>query len=180
MPRVDRPIANPSLCTQADISAFCDLVRQGDEVEGRGLEVRVEGAKAVACLYVDRQLVGVAALKQPTKADRDRVLRKAGVPDAAAFFDLELGWVFVPEAYRDRKYSRVLSAAALNQSQRRPTGATTRADSIPMQKTLEHLSFGRLGDSWGSERGQRPHAYGVLRTSLGVDWGRGSESDGLA
>jgi len=156
MHRVNPVIIEPPLCTETEVAAFCNLVRQGDEVEGRRLEGRVKRAKALAFLYVDRQLVGVAALKQPAKTYRDGVFRKAGVPNAAKAFDLELGWVFVPETFRGRQYSRILSSAALSQNEQKPTFATTRADNIPMQRTLEHLAFRRLGDSWRSERGQCP------------------------
>ena len=97
-----------------------------------------------------------AALKQPAKTYRDGVFRKAGVPKAGLSFELELGWVFVPKVYRGKQYSRVLSAAALSQSQGKRIFATTRADNIPMQRTLELLSFRRLGDSWLSDRGERP------------------------
>jgi GNAT superfamily N-acetyltransferase len=156
MPRVDPVIIRPWLCTESEIATFCHLVRQGEEVQRQGLEARIRRAKALVLLHVDRQVVGVAALKQPAKTYRDGVFRKAGVANAAVSFDLELGWVFVLPAHRGKQYSRILSAAALSRSERKPTFATTRADNIAMQRTLEHLAFRRLGDSWRSDRGQRP------------------------
>jgi hypothetical protein len=112
MRRLDPEIIEPSLCTDVDIAAFCDLVRQGEEVEDQGLEGKVRRAKALVFLYVDRGLTGVAGLKRPTKSYRDGVFQKAGVPKAAASFELELGWVFVPAAHRGRQYSKVLCASA--------------------------------------------------------------------
>lgn len=165
MGRVDPQIMPPSMCTEAELAAFCDLVRQGEEVEAQGLEGRAKKAKALVFLYVDRELAGVAALKRPAKAYRDGVFRKAGVPNAAAAFDLELGWVFVPAAHRGRQYSRVLSAAALSQNEGAATFATTRADNVAMQRTLEHLAFRRLGDSWRSNRGQRTQLLLYVATS---------------
>jgi GNAT superfamily N-acetyltransferase len=155
MRRVEADIRQPSLCTGAEIAAFCDLVRQGEEVDPRGLEDRAKRAKALVLLFVDRTLAGVAALKRPARTYRDGVFQKAGVPNAAKSFDLELGWVFVPKVHRGKQYSRVLSAAALSQNERLPTFATTRADNMAMQRTLEHLAFRRLGDSWRSSRGKR-------------------------
>jgi hypothetical protein len=95
-------------------------------------------------------------LKNPSKDYRDGVFEKAGVPDAAKPYELELGWVFVLPEQQGKKYSLVLSAAALSQASRTPTFATTRLDNVAMQKTLEHLGFRRLGDSWRSARGRQP------------------------
>jgi hypothetical protein len=132
------------------------MVRMGGEVEENDLEARVRRARALVFFSVDSDLVGVGALKLPFKAYRDGVFRKAGVPDAASAYDQELGWVFVLPAHQGKGYSRVVSAAIMSQSLRKPTFATTRLDNVPMQRTLEHLAFRRLGDSWRSDRGKRP------------------------
>jgi hypothetical protein len=155
MLRLASDIRQPSLCTEAEIAAFCDLVRQGEEVDSQGLEDRVKNAKALVFFFVDCVLAGVAALKQPITTYRDGVFQKAGVPNVANSFALELGWVFVPEVHRGKQYSRVLSAAALSQNERLPTFATTRADNVAMQRTLEHSGFRKLGNSWRSSRGKR-------------------------
>lgn len=73
-------IKQPSLCTDAEIAAFCCFVRQGDEVEPEGLEGRVRRrGVALVFLWVDRVLVGVGALKRPDKGYRDGTFRSAGV-----------------------------------------------------------------------------------------------------
>lgn len=148
--RVDPMIVDPKNCTTAEIADFCALVRQGEEVQEDGLKGRVKKAAALVFLRTNGELVGVAGLKCPAKSHRDKVFSKAGVPDVAEAFELELGWVFIPKAHRQKGYARVLSAAALSQNDRQATFATTRADNVAMQKTLEHLGFRRLGDSWPS------------------------------
>ena len=156
MPQVESVILKPGLCTEHDFALFCKLVRQGGEVASLGLEVRVKAAKALVFLRVDNSAVGVAALKAPSATYRDGVFRNAGVPNSAAQFELELGWVFVLPEHRGRKYARVLSAAALSQAAGQPVFATTRLDNVPMQTTLEHLSLRRLGNSWRSDKGRKP------------------------
>lgn len=156
MPRVDPTVTKPALCSKAELDEFCKFVRQGDEVETQGLEARVKRAKALVFLRVDGELVGVAALKEPLRTYRDGVFRKALVPDSSKGFRFELGWVFVPPAHRRKGYSRVLSAAAINQCERTPTFATTRLDNVPMQRVLEQIGFRRVGDSWQSDRGNKP------------------------
>jgi hypothetical protein len=96
MPRVNVETKSPAGCSDAEIAAFCCYVRQGDEVESAGLEDRARSARALVFLYVDRALVGVAALKRPTATYRDGKFTAAGVSAMKSRYALELGWVFVP------------------------------------------------------------------------------------
>jgi ribosomal protein S18 acetylase RimI-like enzyme len=152
MRRVGTEIRTPEHCSDAEIAAFCCFVRQGGEVEEEGLEGRVRRAKALVFLYVGGTLVGVAALKQPSRRHRDGVFKKAAVSQCASSFALELGYVYVLPEYRGKHYSEVLSAAAKSQSDNAPIFATTRSDNERMQKTLERLEFKRIGDTYDSER----------------------------
>lgn len=156
MSRVELVITEPERCTKTELHQFCELVRQGGAVESHGLENRVRKAQALVFLHVDGETVGIAAIKNPSAGYRDDVFRKAGVPQAGNQFHLELGWVFVLPDHRGKGYSLILSAAAMSQAERKPTFATTRLDNLAMQRTLEHLGFTRLGDSWQSTRGNKP------------------------
>ena len=164
MGRVDSVIKAPGRLTAAEFRLFCEFVRHGDEVQGHGLEDRVKDAKALVLLQVNSELVGIAAIKQPFKTYRDGVFKKAGVPEAAEAFQLELGWVYVPPEHRRQGYSRALSIAAMSQADRKPTFATTRLDNVAMPRALENLGFRRLGDSWRSDRGKKPRL--VLYTKM--------------
>ena len=79
MARIIAETKSPGGCCDAEIAAFCCYVRQGGEVESVGLEDRARNARALVFLYVDRALVGVAALKRPTATYRDGKFRSAGV-----------------------------------------------------------------------------------------------------
>jgi ribosomal protein S18 acetylase RimI-like enzyme len=152
MRRVNAEIKHPDGCSDAEIAAFCCFVRHAGEVEAAGLEGRVRKAKALAFLYVEGTLVGVAALKQPRPKYRNDVFKKAAVPLEAPSFDLELGWVHVLPEHQGRRYSGVLSAAAKAQSDGAPIFATTRAENIKMQKTLGRLKFKKIGNPYPSGR----------------------------
>jgi GNAT superfamily N-acetyltransferase len=153
---IESEAKEPRLCSEANLKTFCAFVRLGGEVAESGLEDRVKRAKSLVFLKVDGNVVGIAALKRPESTYRNSVFKKANVPELAESFNLELGWVFVLEEHRRKGYSNVLSAAAFSQRQGGPVFATTRLDNVPMQRTLEHSAFRRLGDSWRSERGQKP------------------------
>ncbi len=153
MARVIAEAKSPLGCSDAEIAAFCCYVRQGDEVESRGLEDRARAARALVFLYVDRVLVGVAALKRPTATYRDGKFRAAGVSALKSTYSLELGWVFVPPDHRGRHYSRVLVSAVMSQADNAPLFATTRSDNPAMQRSLENVGFARAGKAWKSKRG---------------------------
>jgi hypothetical protein len=155
MSRVDPMITKPAFCSKVDLQEFCELVRQGDEVEAQGLEARVKRAKALVFLRVDGELVGVAALKEPAQTYRDGVFRKALVPGASTICRFELGWVFVLPAHRRKGYSRVLSGAAISQSDREPLFATTRLDNVRCRRFLKTSAYegsASLGNQIGGQK----------------------------
>ncbi|MEO7272415.1 MAG: hypothetical protein ABIX28_18755 [Vicinamibacterales bacterium] len=106
-------------------------------------EDRVKEAKALVLLQVNSELVGITAIKQPLRTYRDGVFKKAGVPEAAEVFQLELGWVYA--------YPRVLGHSFENET--------------PYAEQW-HLGVERrllAGDGDRAHlRGQRPQASGLL------------------
>ena len=148
MAGIELTIASPNCIEQSEIDTFCKLVRSGGEVDSVGLEGRVKMAKALVFLQEDKRPFGVAAIKQPNGNYTTKVFQKAGVPEYACKFQLELGWVVVEPEHQGKGYSYVLSDSAMTQAERKATFATTRLDNIPMLKTLERIGFRRYGDSW--------------------------------
>ena len=67
-------------CTEADLTAFCLLVKEGGQVSYPTLEKAVKRAKRLVFLYDGPTLAGTSAIKQPIPAYRERVFRSAGVP----------------------------------------------------------------------------------------------------
>ncbi len=154
MARVIAETKSPAGCADAEIAAFCCYVRQGGEVESAGLEDRVRDARALVFVYVDRALVGVAALKRPSATHRDGKFSAAGVSAIKSRYGLELGWVFVPPEHRGKGYSHTLVTAAMSPADNAPVFATTRADNAAMHRGLERTGFVRAGKSWKSKRGE--------------------------
>jgi len=84
MRHINAEIKSPQHCSDSEIAAFSCFVRKGAEVDPTGLKGRIRRAKALAFLYVNRTLVGVAALKQPnedivTKCSRPQTRRSMPV-----------------------------------------------------------------------------------------------------
>ena len=125
---------------------------EGDEVDPGGLRNRLMSARALVLLRDAEKLAAVAALKSPVRAYRTRVLESAGVEIAVAHYPFELGWVYVYEFARGRKYSQAVSREALSKSEGTGVFATSRADNVAMHATLRRLGFEPAGTPYRSRR----------------------------
>lgn len=179
MARVVAETKQPLGCSDAEIVAFCCFVRQGGEVEPAGLEGRVRTARSLVFLYVDSVLVAVAAMKRPGATYRADKFHAAGKPREASRYSHELGWVFVLPEHRGKRYSHVVASAAMSQADGAPVFATTRADNAAMQKTLKHLGFARLGDTWKSGRGDYKLALFVVPLNIQIQGTKAAHATGI-
>jgi predicted GNAT family N-acyltransferase len=141
----------PKVSSEAEMAAFCRLVREYGQVHDDGLEERVLRARRLVFLRDDDVLAGTAAIKDPTQHHRRNVFRKAGAADIDSGYVLELGYVVVAEAYQGRKLSRVLVNTALEGFASTPLFATSRASKGRMHSTLKRFAFRQVGDAYASE-----------------------------
>lgn len=142
----------PDDCSDRELERFEGLVRQGGEVQPRGLSGRIRQAAALTFAFHEDRLVAVAALKKPTNGYRVGVFQKAGVapPESGA---LELGWVFVLPDCRGRGLAGRVVADTLVASEGAGVFATTRSDNHTMRKVLEGQNFVGIGQAYQSVRG---------------------------
>lgn len=130
--------------SDAERRDFMGLVQEGGEVADVVLKRNIDRAKRLVFLRAGAALVGVAALKVPEVSYRKRIAARSGVNVPEADFPLELGYVFVAPAHRERGHSRTLVEAALN-SIREGIYATSRAGNVSMHRTLERYEFKAMG-----------------------------------
>jgi GNAT superfamily N-acetyltransferase len=147
----------PADCMPAELTAFCDLVKRGDEVDPEGLEGRVERAWLLAFGSVDGSLVAVGGIKRPDKGYRAGVFRKSGCGLEPTKFPIELGWVMVDEGFRRRGHGRRLIESLLR-SLNNSVYTTSRTTNEDMHGLLGACGFEQAGGAWKSERG----AYQLL------------------
>lgn len=140
----------PSECGLAEIKAFCRFVYQGGEVDKKGLQDRIKRAATLVFLYAGDDLAGIAAVKRPVPAYKRRVFEKAGFPDAASGFSMELGWVYIEPWHRVKKLSRQLVDAAIDSVRGEALFATSRSDNGAMHATLARFGFVMAGSPYRS------------------------------
>ena len=145
-------VKKPSECSDAEVQNFVTQVLSGGAVTALGLESRVISAAFLVFLTQGQCLKGVAALKRPKPMYRKSVSERAGIPLDVAAFPFELGWVFVQPSARGAGLSSKLVSTALSAAPGAGVFATSRSDNTPMHRTLEHLSFIRVGCPYESSR----------------------------
>ena len=142
----------PADCADAELRAFCDLVKLGDEVDPHGLEGRVRSAWLLAFGSVDGRLAAVAGIKRPNENYRASVFRKSESKLAPKDFPVELGWLMVGEQFRRKGYGRRVTDGLLG-SLGQNVYTTSRSTNEPMHGLLAAYGFRLAGNPWRSERG---------------------------
>ena len=136
---------SPAACSDRELAAFVRLVVSGGEVDPQGLNARVHHAVKLSFAVREDLLVGVAALKTPSEAYREKISRGSGVEIPVASVPYELGWVYVIKEARGQGLAFALSEAALTASQGHSVLATTRSENGAMQRCLAQLGFSATG-----------------------------------
>lgn len=147
----------PDECSSEEIDKFCEFVRMGGEVESQGLTNRIKKAALLVFLYSGKDLIGVAAIKNPNAGYKAEVFQKATATALPEGFALELGWVYVDPEHRGKGLSRKLVEAALASAEKQNVFATSRTDNKAMHKTLLKFGFSKEG---------RPYRSGMSEHNL--------------
>jgi GNAT superfamily N-acetyltransferase len=99
-------------------------------------------------LHEGDAIIGTAAIKAPLEAHRKGEFEKATVPQQAASFPLELGWIVVHPNHRRQGHARTLVAAAVKAASDGGIYATTKTDQ--MRSILEENGFIVQGEPYRS------------------------------
>jgi len=154
----------PAQCSQSELAAFAVAAAKGGEVEADDI---VSGAKrAIRLLWISDASgnpCATAALKRPNLGYKNKVFGRAGLPDEAARFDIELGYVFVDPAHRQGGYGTRLVRRTIQIAGACPVYATSRSDNNGMRRILERLNFVIAGREYCSARDEATRLRLFLR-----------------
>jgi predicted GNAT family N-acyltransferase len=132
------------------MQSFSELVRQAFGARDRSQEI--DRAFSLIFLREGAEIVGVAALKNPTESKKSRIFQSAGVPEAHLEVPYELGWVVVDGRYRERRHSRRLVESALQAAGDANIFATSHDANTRMHRTLQRCGFTPVGKPYHSRR----------------------------
>lgn len=147
-PSVIVRIENPARLSPPEKAAFVAFVASAGEVDFDTLPGLVDRAAALVMLLEGDAIIGTAAIKTPFAAHRQGEFKKAMVPQQAAAFPLELGWIVVHPDHRRQGHARTLVAAAVEAAATSGLYATTKTDQ--MRPILEENGFIVQGEPYKS------------------------------
>lgn len=141
----------PRNFTPEEREAFRLLLLKGGEVISRGLAARIERAHQLAFVYVGSLLAATGAVKVPDRGyQADAFLRAATDADPKAY-PVELGWVYVDDAFRGHKLSRMVVDSLLPFFSATNCYATSKVPRIWMHSTLKRFEFTQSGTPFASK-----------------------------
>lgn len=138
----------PSECSESELENFYQMALKGEQVVKAGLRGRIENAKLLAFHYERDTLVGVAALKKPSEDYKQRVFRKAGVPEEVSKYNCELGWAFTEKKYRGKGIGSGLVQKIIDKFGFQNIYATTKTDNKSAKRILGKSGFRAIGQPY--------------------------------
>jgi len=144
----------PSECSANELASFESLVSKGGEVNEAGLSDRIRNAESLVFLIEDNGVLsGVAALKKPLASYKKKVFNNSESKENPDEFNFEIGWIYVEEEFRGRKYSQLLLGEVLKLVGENRLYATTRENNEAMRKTNFRYGLQQSGRPYKSNDG---------------------------
>lgn len=144
----------PAECEAAELDDFVALVLAGGEVANQGLHALVRKSEQLFFLFHGECLAGVAAVKRPRHAYREKIFKQARAVREAESFTIELGWVFIQPSFRGKGLSHRLVEAATMHAAERKMYATSEVNNYAMHSALVAGGFVRHGERYQTKRGR--------------------------
>jgi ribosomal protein S18 acetylase RimI-like enzyme len=141
----------PIDCSDSDIYAFICLVKEGGEVDNKGLPGRVRRAVVLGFFRIDNKIASVAAIKSPNHTRKREVFKSAGSRENPDYYNVELGWIVTKEQHRGKGLASTLVSELLKNVSS-PIFATTREDNKASLHILEKYGFKRSGHVYPGRR----------------------------
>ncbi|MFC4212375.1 hypothetical protein ACFOWA_14345 [Pedobacter lithocola] len=98
-------IKKPANCSIAELHQFYILLKKGNKVSLTNLHEKILSAKYLGFCYHNKKLIGISAIKKPTKAYIQAIHEKAGIIRNIHNNFLEIGYSFTREEFREKGIS---------------------------------------------------------------------------
>jgi len=104
----DFRIKKPVDCLLTELFYFYLLLRKGNKVSPVGLPQKIYNCAYLGFCYLDNRLVGISAIKRPSKSYIEDIHRKATITRNICDYNFELGYSFTVPEFRQTGISRTL------------------------------------------------------------------------
>ena len=141
----------PQQCNNIELKTFYDLVVKGGKVLIDGLEDRILNCELLAFCEDHDTIIGVSAIKKPSKNYREGIIVKAKISRKWSELIFEIGYSFTEPECRRKGISSTLKSLLLNEMTARQgiLFSTTAIESS--QKFLIDNGFKNLGEPYDGD-----------------------------
>lgn len=143
-------VKTPKDCSDAELDQFVAKLADGGEV-AEGNRKQAKRAFRLGYIIYEDAIVGTAALKKPAASYRAKVFKKAGSLLDPDDYSLELGWILLDVAHRQKGQMTRLINDLLPAAKDSTLFATTRTSNEIMRDMLVQLKFSMGGSEYKSE-----------------------------
>ena len=139
-------VKRPEDCSKEELDKFHDLVLSGGQVLREGLKERILKCKFLGLCYIDNEIVGVSAIKQPDESKTKRILKKAKV-EKTNIPQLELGYCVTTKEFRRQGINQKMNNSLLDKLESNENIYAT-TDNDTMRRYLSSRGFRKNGESF--------------------------------
>ena len=139
-------VKKPKDCTDEELTKFRQLVQFGGQVEPNGLADRILNCRFLGLCFINDDLVGVSAIKQPSEIKTKRIKERAKIHNET-LPQFELGYSVTKVEFRGQKINSRLNDKLLEEMDKNGIIYAT-TNNNAMRNFLISRGFKRLGESF--------------------------------
>lgn len=152
-------VKEPANCSDQEFSAFYEKVKKGGKVALSGLTDRIKNCELLAFCYCENSLIGISAIKRPTRRYIEDIIKKTGIDRKVEDLHFEIGYSFTEPDYRKNGISTELKRRLLEQMKSRSGIVFSTTAIKSSQNFLEENGFKKCGKSYDGENDKEISYY---------------------
>lgn len=136
----------PQYLTEDESKQIKAMIIAGGEVNAANIDERLAAAHKVAFFETEGLILATASIKKPLISYRDKVFKKAKVPEQSVDFEYELGYLYTLPGARGKNLSNRLISTLLIPLDQQVVFSTTHAGNINGYSLMRTMGFSRIGE----------------------------------
>lgn len=149
----------PQQCTNKELKIFYNLVVKGGKVRIDGLEYRIFNGELLAFCKDGDTIVGVSAIKKPSKLYREVVVAKTKITRKWSELTFEIGYSYTEIDYRCKGISSELKRRLLAEMATRKGIVFSTSAIASSQRFLNENGFKHVGEPYNGENDESIKYY---------------------
>jgi len=144
-------IKSPKECNETELLNFYNLLQTTGQVSNNNLINRIKNAELLGFSFIENNLAGITALKNPKPEYKEKIFLKAGIAELANKYLYELGYAVTLPEYRNQGIALKLAEELLKHSNNQNVYAAIKTTNLQPQNILTQVNFKKIGKPYQSK-----------------------------